>query len=287
MATGGGVDEPLLPRKEQSVDFQGDLIPLAEAPDGKAYVALRPITDHLGLDASSQRRRVQRDHVMAPRLRTLALTAADGRRRDVLCLPLDLLPGFLFGIDTGRVRPALVEKLDRYRADCFDVLYRAFRGELGAVRAATVPVDTQGTALSGAALALEIATAVQHLAHQQLEMEQRLADVAGRQDVMADYLRTFLRDINQRVAALEQREREATVDEPQAAEVALAVRAIGQAYQARGDKSGYSRVYSEMYRRYAISTYHKLPAAAFDEVMAWLHGWYKEIAGDDQPASRP
>jgi hypothetical protein len=280
MATGGGAEAAVLPRKEQTVDFQGDSIPLAEAPDGKAYVALRPITDHLGLDASSQRRRVQRDRVMAPRLRTLALTAADGRRRDVLCLPLDLLPGFLFGIDTGRVRPELVEKLDRYRADCFEVLYRAFRGELGTVRAATVPSEAPGTALSGAALALEIATAVQHLAQHQVEMEQRLADVAGRQEVMADYLRTFLRDINRRVTALEQRERVATVDEAQAAEIALAVRAIGQAYQAHGDKGGYSRVYSEMYRRYAISTYQRLPAAAFDEVMAWLHGWYREVAGD-------
>src|ERR671938_296287 len=57
--------------------------------------------------------------------------------------------------------------------------------------------------LSGAALALEIATAVQHLARQQLDMEVRLGDVAGRQEVMAQYLKGFIQKTEGRLQNLE------------------------------------------------------------------------------------
>ena len=45
--------------------------------------------------------------------------------RSVLCLPLHLLPGWLFGIMPSRVKPALASKLHRYRKECFRVLWQA------------------------------------------------------------------------------------------------------------------------------------------------------------------
>lgn len=73
------------------------------------------------------------------------VTAADGRQRDQLCLPLDLLPGWLSGVSLGRARPELTEKLQRYRADCFRVLWQAFAGEVSGIAGATravVPVPS-------------------------------------------------------------------------------------------------------------------------------------------------
>ena len=274
--------DSVTPRTEQVVDFYGDGIPVAATPDGEPYVALRPITDHLGLDPRSQRRRAQADPVIAPRLRTLALTGADGRRRDLLCLPLELLPGYLFGIDTGRVKAGLMDKLNRYRADCFRVLWEAFRGETWAVREAVVPsapTDVAAPGVSGAALALEIATAVQHLARNQLEIEQRLADVAGKHEVMADYVRGFIIETNRRLTDIEQATGQgATITDGQAAEISLAVKAIGQRLQAAGNREGYAQVYSALYRRYRISAYKSLPAARYEEATTWLHRWYLEVA---------
>jgi len=278
-------DMALRPVREQSVDFQGDGIPVAQADDGGLYVALRPITDHLGLAFGSQRLRVLRDRILAPRTRTLLMTAADGRQRDLLCIPLDLLPGYLFGITTGRVRPELVDKLDRYRADCFRVLWQAFKGGADTTDARSIATGTEmDSAPSGAALALEIATAVQHLARQQLEMEQRLADVAGTQTVMADYVRGFIIETNHRLTALERATAtEATITEVQAAEVSLAVKAVGQALQAAGNREGYAQVYSALYRRYRVSAYKSLPARSYEEVMDWLHRWYLEAAPPEAP----
>ena len=275
-----GTGTALVPQREQNVDFYGDAIPVAQTPDGGLYVALRPITDFLGLDFSAQRRRVLRDEVIAPRARPVLITAADGRQREQLCLPLDLLPGWLFGVTTARVRPELVDKINRYRADCFRVLWDAFKGEVGAgAKESDERPSTAVVAPSGAALALEIATAVQHLAQQQLDMEQRLAGVAGTQTVMADYVRGFIIETNHRLTALERvTSTEATITEGQAAEVSLAVKAVGQALHAVGNREGYAQVYAALYRRYRVSAYKSLPARSYEEVMDWLHRWYLEAA---------
>jgi len=271
----------LVPRRQQTVDFYGDHIPVAQGPDTTLYVALRPIADFLGVDFSSQRRRVLRDEVMAERVRPVLMTAADGRQRELLCLPLDLLPGWLFGVTVSKVRPDLQEKLRRYRGECFRILWEAFTSgvEESAIAA------SEGL-VSGAALALEMATAVQHLARNQLDMESRLAHVAGRQEVMADYLRGFISETNQRLTTLERvATPHARVSETQAAEIALAVKNVGQHLAAHGDRGGYAKVYSELYRRYGISSYKSLPGASYEEVMMWLHGWYRELAPREIPPS--
>lgn len=127
----------LVPQRERTVDFYGDDIPVAQAEDGTLFVALRPITDFLGLQFSAQRRRVLRDDVLAERLRPVLMMAADGRQREQLCLPLDLLPGWLFGVTPGQARPEIMAKLKRYRADCFRVLWQAFAGDASALTTVT------------------------------------------------------------------------------------------------------------------------------------------------------
>jgi len=59
----GTIKTALVPQRERTVDFYGDDIPVAQIEDGTLYVALRPITDYLGVYFSAQRRRVLRDEV--------------------------------------------------------------------------------------------------------------------------------------------------------------------------------------------------------------------------------
>src|SRR4051812_7063108 len=84
----GGGGGALAPAREQTVDFYGDQIPVAQTEDGGLYVPIRPLINYLGLDATAQRRRIARDKVLAASTRTLLFTGADGFRRDMLCLPL-------------------------------------------------------------------------------------------------------------------------------------------------------------------------------------------------------
>lgn len=130
-------EQALVPTTMHRVDFYGDMITVSIFED-TAYVALRPITDFLGLEWSSQRLRVQRDEVMKSKSRLIKATGADGKQYEMFSLPLEYLPGFLFGINANRVKPELKEKVIRYQRECFRILWQAFQS-----RAATPDVIPQ------------------------------------------------------------------------------------------------------------------------------------------------
>jgi hypothetical protein len=273
----------LVPAREQTVLFYDDPIPVAQAPDGDLYVAVGALTMFLGLTGRGGRGRINRDPVLAAGARMVTMTTPDGKRRATLCLPLHLIPGWLFGIDTGRVKPELAAKLNLYRAECFKVLWAAFSTDTPAPPA---PSPAPSSGATGAALAVEIATAVLSLAQQQLDLETRLADVAGRQEVMADFLRGFIQKTEGRLTTLEtQASAGAPITEAQAADIALAVKNVGQVLAGRGDRNGYAKVYSEMYRRWRITSYKSLPAVHFQAVLDWLAGWYADLQGAGGPST--
>lgn len=108
-----------------TVDFHGTSL-VAVVIDGKPYVALRPICDALTIDFQAQQRRIHRNPVMAEGV-AITATPSPGGPQQTLCLPLDLLNGWLFGISAARVRdPARRERLVQYQRECFAVLEAHF-----------------------------------------------------------------------------------------------------------------------------------------------------------------
>jgi hypothetical protein len=271
-------EQALTPLDVRTVEFYGDeitgaLVRVGDEP--QVYVPIRPICDYLGLSWSGQRERIMRDEVLAEALQFVRVTRTNisERRGDpnVLCLPLDLLPGWLFGVNTARVKAELREKIIRYRRECYRRLWDAFKHEILPV-AELAPPPTER---SGAELAYEIATAVQHLARQQMEIEQRLG---GRIDTMARWAKRT----DERISSLELRltESDEQISEAQAAELALAVKTVANALVQHGAANGYQRVYGELYRRYSISSYKSLPRRRLQEALEWLRSWYQEVDGE-------
>jgi len=104
------------------VPFRGQT--LLTVRDGEQVrVAIRPICEALGLNWSAQYRRLLRTPVLAKRVTKMAMPSAGGSQ-DTLTLPLDLLNGWLFGIDVQRVRPERREALIAYQEECYAVLAR-------------------------------------------------------------------------------------------------------------------------------------------------------------------
>jgi hypothetical protein len=200
----------------------------------------------------------------------------------MLCLPLDLLPGWLFGIQPTRARPELVDKLKRYRRECFRVLWNTFKGDV--LPAAPPPAD-----LDQAEQALLLAEAVASLARSHLEQTGRIEALEQKQQTMAEYLRPFVQRTNERLTALELRlSSGATISEDQAAEIALAVKNVAMLLVQRGEVNGFGRVWGELYRRYRIGAYRNLPATRYEEVLAWLRSWFEELDNTpDTPATSP
>ena len=108
----------------QPVPFHGMSLSALRV-NGAPYVAIRPICDALGLNWSSQRKRILRDPELKTRVVMMTTPSAGGAQKTLL-LPLDCLNGWLFGVDVARVRAELRERMNWYRRECFDVLARHF-----------------------------------------------------------------------------------------------------------------------------------------------------------------
>ena len=109
------------------VPFHGDTI-FAIERDNEILVALKPIVEALGLHWRGQRERVLRDSVLSEGVRVIR-TPSSGGEQDTTVLPLNLLPGFLFGIDDRRIGdPAIRDKVLAYKRECYQALHAHFFG---------------------------------------------------------------------------------------------------------------------------------------------------------------
>jgi len=124
-------EDVLIPIDEQNVDFYGDEITavlVSIENNTQMYIPLRPICDYLGLSWSGQYERVMRDPILSQEVRLIRLDPRQRRGNPILlCLPLELLHGWLFGIMASRVKPQIIPKLICYHKECFSVLWRAFQ----------------------------------------------------------------------------------------------------------------------------------------------------------------
>jgi hypothetical protein len=120
----------LIPVEQRVIPFEKDSIIAVRMVTGDVFVPLRHICSMIGVDWGGQRRRVQNDPVLIEVVETIDITVTDEYRtirRSMLCLPLDYLQGFLFGINPNRVRADLREPLMRYQRDAYKILNQAFR----------------------------------------------------------------------------------------------------------------------------------------------------------------
>ncbi|GEM_PF-1501574 len=111
-----------------TVDFHGDTL-FAARVDERVLIAVKPIATRFGLDWKSQWGRISRDALLSEGVVITTIPSLGGDQ-DTVCLPLDLIPGFLFGIDDRRIKD--VERREvvlRYKRECYRVLYQHFFGK--------------------------------------------------------------------------------------------------------------------------------------------------------------
>jgi hypothetical protein len=248
------------------VNFYGDQITVAlvgEAGEDEPYVPLRTLTEYLGLEWSSQYRRVQRDSVLTRSIRTLTVHGADGKLREMVCLPLDKLPGWLFGITVNKIRAELAPKLERYREECFKVLWREFQSDLAQRQHSSQPTLSR----SPLAQVREMGLAIAQLAEQQMALEGRVEYIDGtvivlstrvdRTDERLDRAAQIVGQLQQRLGTVERKlEPGAHVTDEQAAEISNRVKALAQLLsQHDPSKNHYQAIFGELYRRFRASSF--------------------------------
>jgi hypothetical protein len=263
-------EQTLVPQTLREVNFYGDSLPIAVV-NTEAFVALRPIVEYLGMSWGSQRLRLLRDEVLTRHSTTIRMTGADGRQREMLCLQLEFLPGWLFGVTPSRAKPELAPKLTRYREECFQVLWRAFQDEL---------TQTQNLAPETAtslAQVRDLALAVAHMAEQQIEIEQRLNTRLDRAAAVVGNIQRRLNVVERRLSPPEY------VTDEMATNIALAVKALAEAFSRRDpSKNHYQSVYVEIYRRFRAPSYDRVRIDKYEDVMKFLEDWQKSIDKQSQ-----
>lgn len=104
-----------------AVEFHGATL-VTTLVDGVPHVALRPVCEAIGLDWNGQYQRIGRDPVLSSTVVVTTTVAEDGKRREMVALPLKHLNGWLFGVDANRVAPDVQDRLIEYQRECYDVL---------------------------------------------------------------------------------------------------------------------------------------------------------------------
>lgn len=98
--------------------------------DGAIHVPIRPICQALGIDFAAQYNKLQNDETLGSTIAIIATVASDEKERDMVCLPLKFIYGWLFTINPGKVAPEARAGVIRYRRECYEVLYEHFSGSM-------------------------------------------------------------------------------------------------------------------------------------------------------------
>jgi hypothetical protein len=259
----------LVPVEQKEVEFYEDTIVAVRLTDGSIQVPIRPICDNLGVTLAGQRERINRDPVLSEEVTSVSVTLTQ-QAREMLCLPLKFIPGWLFGISANRVKPGLRDRIIRYQRECYDVLWEAFEeGRLTTTGEATFDELLQRSD-SDAVEAYKMLQAMVKLARNQVLIEARL-----------DHHDSRLGDYETRLEAVE-----SVLGDPgrhvtpeQASQISQAVKAIAMKLSDRSGRNEYGGVYGELYRRFGIASYKELPANQFDAAMDFLNDWHARLTG--------
>ena len=266
----------------REVNFYGDTL-LVALVDDAPYVALRPIVDFIGIDWASQYQRLQRDDVLDEERRLVNMVGADGRQREMVSLPLEFLPGWLFGIVGSRFKDAeKAAKLKRYRRECFKALWREF----GEPLASAVPVPPSFTGLE---YVRDVGLAVAQMAEEQMALQEQTEAITihvDRAHTRLDRAAEVVVNLNRRLTVVERRVMpHEVISDEQASEISLVVKALAelltdqdvQKQDGRKIPNYYQGIFAELYRRFGVTKYTLIQQEDFQAVLAFLSDWRKSI----------
>lgn len=86
------------------------------------FVPVKPICQALGIDFAAQYNKLQADLTLSPTIAIIATVATDEKERNMVCLPLKFIYGWLFTINPGKVNETSRESVLKYRLECYNAL---------------------------------------------------------------------------------------------------------------------------------------------------------------------
>ncbi|HEM8199956.1 TPA: phage antirepressor N-terminal domain-containing protein, partial [Providencia stuartii] len=103
-----------------NVPFHGDNLYVVNY-NGEPHVPMKPIVEGMGLDWKSQFSKIK--NRFKSTMVEITIVAADSKERNMICLALRKLAGWLHTISPNKVKPEIRDKVIKYQEECDDVLY--------------------------------------------------------------------------------------------------------------------------------------------------------------------
>ena len=262
-------ESAIVPVEQKTILFYEDELTAVRTPDGRIFVPVRPIVERLGLNWSGQLARLRRDPVLQEEQRVCVIHTHRRGPQEAVCLPLDYLSGYLFGISADRVKPEYRDDVLRYQRECYKVLSEALQE--GRLVGGAELEELLQTGDPDTIQAYQIAQAVMRLARSQLLLEARLG---GRID-----------EHESRLVALEATlaAPDRLVTQEQASQISQAVKAVALELGKKSGRNEFGAIYGELYRKFGITGYKMLPARRFEEAMRFLTDWHESLTGAGGP----
>lgn len=93
---------------------------------GEILVPIRPICTALGVDFAAQHTKLKEDVSFSSTIVLSTTVGADGKQREMVCLPHRRVYGWLYTINPGKVASEARESVIKYRDKCNEALYNHF-----------------------------------------------------------------------------------------------------------------------------------------------------------------
>ena len=97
--------------------------------EGTVLVPIKPICTALEIDVDSQRQKISEDEDLSSTAVLSTAVGADGKEREMFCLPEKFIYGWLFTINPKNVAASARESVRSFRRQCYNILYDYFNGK--------------------------------------------------------------------------------------------------------------------------------------------------------------
>lgn len=263
----------LAPVEQREITFYDDRVVAVLVPSGPGerptiFVPIRPICDQLGISWPAQFERIKRDPVLSEISQGVRVTRtpAQGGEHEMLCLPIEYLNGWLFGVSTARVKAELRDKIIRYQRECYLVLWEAFRPELLGIVTGSTPVEASSDDLLHIRLGVDGILDYLWRRHQHDEVMRRLLEMT-RLDVHE------VGGLVEDGEALTARQRQ-TIHQLALELVAL----MGQLAELTNDpQNPFPLVFGGLKKRFGVSTYREISREQYRNAHDYLTLWKGDV----------
>jgi len=92
--------------------------------NGTWWIAIKPICEALGVNYNRQFQNLKSNRILKEMIAEQQMVAADGRLRNMVCLPESAIYGWIFQIESNS--PGLID----FQWECYRVLYEYFHGAI-------------------------------------------------------------------------------------------------------------------------------------------------------------